>query len=258
MKLVINHQTHYQYETLVKNSYQYLRLTPQTFAHQAVNHWRLVASDQSYSQLDGFANVWTNLTISKPHSELLIMAQGEVEIIQVESIKDDRVSPMLFTRVTDVTKCHDALKDFVRQHVQRPNRMGLIELSGAILQHMPYTPRATTVDTTAAEAFDLRLGVCQDHTHVFLACARELGLPARYVSGYLHTRDSTHLASHAWAEVYLDGQWYCYDTSNQLFSPSQHVQLAVGRDYLDAAPVRGIRQGGGQETMQTLVQVLAV
>jgi transglutaminase-like putative cysteine protease len=187
------------------------------------------------------------------------MAQGEVELItNVESVRDDRVSPTLFTHVTESTSCHEPLKAFIAAHVAKPTRTNLIDLSAAILEQMPHTSNSTTVDTTAEQAFDLKQGVCQDHTHVFLACARELGLPARYVSGYLHTLDSTHLASHAWAEAYLDGQWYCFDTSNQLFTPSQHVQLAIGRDYLDAAPVRGVCQGSVKETMQTLVQVIAV
>jgi transglutaminase-like putative cysteine protease len=111
------------------------------------------------------------------------------------------------------------------------------------------------VATAAAEAFALGSGVCQDHAHVFLACARALGVPARYVSGYLLSDDDAHLASHAWAEACLDGKWYVFDTTNQLFQPSHHVQLAVGLDYNDAAPVRGMRQGGGTEQMSFSVQV---
>lgn len=87
--------------------------------------------------------------------------------------------------------------------------------------------------------------------------ARYLGFPARYVSGYLYVEDGSHLASHAWAEVYQEGKWYCYDVSNQLFTPQAHVQLAVGRDYADVAPIRGVRSQGAEETMQTVVQVLA-
>jgi transglutaminase-like putative cysteine protease len=149
------------------------------------------------------------------------------------------------------------LLEFISQYGKGKNRNSLIDLSAAILEQMPYTPDSTGVMTTAAQAFDLEKGVCQDHAHVFLACARHLKLPARYVSGYLNTEDSSHLSTHAWAEVYLDGLWYCFDTSNQLFSPSHHVYLAVGRDYFDAAPVRGVRQGGGEESMRALVQVMA-
>jgi transglutaminase-like putative cysteine protease len=89
------------------------------------------------------------------------------------------------------------------------------------------------------------VGVCQDHTHAFLACARSLGIPARYVSGYLCTEDASHLASHAWAEAWLDDAWYSFDVTNELARPERHLKLAVGLDYLDACPVRGMRRGSG-------------
>ncbi len=257
MNLVINHQTHYNYESAVKRSNQYIRLTPQTFGHQIVRAWQLAAPGIKCTQQDGFGNIWTSLTVNQPHQELLIMAQGEVEINPTEAIEDNRLSPMFFTHATETTACHEPLLDFITQYGKGTDRSALIDLSAAILERMPYTPMSTNVLTTAAEAFDLGQGVCQDHTHVFLACARHLKLPARYVSGYLHSSDSTHLSTHAWAEVYLNGKWYCFDTSNQLFSLDHHVYLAVGRDYFDAAPVRGTRQGGGEESMRALVQVLA-
>jgi transglutaminase-like putative cysteine protease len=120
---------------------------------------------------------------------------------------------------------------------------------------MPYSPGTTAVSSTAAEAFAGGTGVCQDHTHAFLACARSLGIPARYVSGYLYTEDETHLASHAWAEAWLDNGWYSFDVTNRLIRPDRHLKLAVGLDYLDACPVRGMRRGGGAEQMQARVQV---
>ena len=259
MKLVINHQTHYAYESPVQRSNQYIRLTPQTIGHQTVNAWQLVAQGCCNDQLDGFGNVWTNLTFNQPHQNLLIMSQGEVETHAVEGVKDDRLSPMIFTHPTDITRCDDALLEFSAKYGSGAGskRSQLIDLSAAILEAMPYTTGSTQVETTASEAFELGMGVCQDHTHVFLACARQLELPARYVSGYLHSDDSSHSSTHAWAEVYIDGMWYCFDTSNQLFSLEQHVYLAIGRDYLDAAPIRGSRQNGGEETMHTKVQVLA-
>jgi len=125
----------------------------------------------------------------------------------------------------------------------------------ALNQHMAYTPGATEVDTSAAQAFARRAGVCQDHTHAFLACARSLGIPARYVSGYLYSENSEHLASHAWAEAWLDDAWYSFDVTNQLSRPERHLKLAVGLDYLDACPVRGMRRGGGCEQMHAKVLV---
>jgi transglutaminase-like putative cysteine protease len=125
-----------------------------------------------------------------------------------------------------LTEPDDALRGFAAQNChQRRDRSALIDLMHALNQVMVYTPGATEVDTCAAQAFAGRAGVCQDHTHAFLACARSLGIPARYVSGYLYTEDSTHLASHAWL------------------------------DYLDACPVRGMRRGGGHEQMHAKVSV---
>lgn len=257
MKFLINHQTSYRYDLPVGRSVQYLRLTPPTLPHQRVLNWQIAAAGEMYHQTDGFANIWSTLCLSREHQDLLIMAQGEVEIAdQIDCIDDQRVSPLLFTRATELTQIDDALADFTHQYLTVANRQGFITLSEAIIEKMPYTSGQTHVMTKAADAFELGLGVCQDHTHVLLACARAKGLPARYVSGYLYTMDETHVASHAWAEVWLEGAWYCFDVSNQLFSPNQHVQLAIGRDYLDAAPVRGVRQGGGNEAMHALVQVL--
>ena len=99
--------------------------------------------------------------------------------------------------------------------------------------------------------------MCQDHAHLMIAMCRALNLPARYVSGYLYDKNTPHLASHAWAEVFLHKQWYCFDVSNQLFEPSSHIYVAIGRDYFDVAPVRGIREKGGVEKMRSTVQVLA-
>jgi transglutaminase-like putative cysteine protease len=97
--------------------------------------------------------------------------------------------------------------------------------------------------------------VCQDHTHVFLACCRALGLPARYVSGYLYSQDSEHVASHAWAEVWQDGSWHTFDVTNQTRLPRHHLKLAVGLDYMDACPVRGVRFGGGIESLKAVAEV---
>ena len=257
MKLLINHQTTYRYDRLVRHSVQYLRLTPKHLSNQRVLNWNLAASGPIHTQPDGFGNLWTTLTLQQPHQELLIMAQGTVEIDpRATSITDQSLPIELFLAETELTKADEAIRTFAAKFLKQPDRHSLIALSEAIIEQMPYTPGSTDVMTKAADAFALGRGVCQDHTHVFLACVRSQQIPARYVSGYLYISDRTHLASHAWAEVWLAGHWYCFDVSNQMFTPKQHVQLAVGRDYLDAAPVRGMRQGGGKELMDTLVQVL--
>ena len=257
MRLLINHQTLYRYSAPVQRSLQYLRMTPQTNGYQNVLNWALATPGIALEQRDGFDNIWTSLSVTYPHDSMTIMAQGCVELdMTVEGIRDERISPYFFQYPTAVTQPDAAIRELAAAYLTQGSRAELIRLSEAIIERMPYTSNATTVDTTAMEALQLGKGVCQDHTHVLLACAREAGLAARYVSGYLYTLSPDHLASHAWAEVLIDGLWHCFDVSNQLFTHSQHVQVAVGRDYLDTAPIRGVRTGGGEEQTTVLVQVL--
>lgn len=257
MKLEIDHSTQYFYETPVKKSIQMLRVTPQTLAHQRVLSWQLTLPRYGQEIFDGFGNFCTVLNVNQPHQVLNIHAQGVVEIDDTsEYNSDNRIPADIFINSTDLTRINPEMLEFAHKHTNgQANRTALSRLSLAVLEHMPYTPGSTHVATSAAEAFEKRLGVCQDHTHVFLSCARALGVPARYVSGYLYTAEDGHLASHAWAEACLNNHWFVFDISNQLYQPVQHVQLAVGLDYNDAAPLRGMRQGGGQEHMECLVRV---
>jgi len=130
---------------------------------------------------------------------------------------------------------------------------------GAIREAVAYQPGVTDVTHAADEALALGVGVCQDQTHVLLACCRAAGIPARYVSGYLHTGEQGETASHAWADVWLDEEqaWVSLDVTHAEHAGARHCRLAVGRDYLDAAPVRGVRRGGGRESMTVAVNVTA-
>jgi transglutaminase-like putative cysteine protease len=121
-----------------------------------------------------------------------------------------------------------------------------------------FDTKPTEVTTTAAEAFSLRRGVCQDLTHIFIAAARCLGIPARYVSGYLYRVDGVvdQEAGHAWAEANVPGLgWVGFDAANGISIGEGHVRVAIGLDYLGAAPVRGTRQGGGSEDLDVVLKV---
>jgi transglutaminase-like putative cysteine protease len=256
MKLSIRHDTTYRYEDQVRASIQYLRLTPQNSARQQVLNWTLELPRPVAAQVDPYGNILHVLTLDEPHDAIVIRARGQVEIDPVREAEDDDLSPLPYLRTTALSLADTALLDFARQHAgEQADRAGLIDLMHALGDYMVYMPGSTQVDSTAAEAFAGRAGVCQDHTHAFLACARSLGVPARYVSGYLFTEDSEHLASHAWAEAWLDDAWYSFDVTNGLARPERHLKLAVGLDYLDACPVRGMRRGGGGELMHAKVQV---
>ena len=256
MKLVIDHLTRYGYDEEVKFSTQYLRLTPRSSARQRINEWQLGLPCKVKSQIDPYGNILHVLTLDKPHGHLALTASGQVEIDPDCEQEAESQSPLPFLRVSRLTQADDTLKAFAtRQCGEHRDRAALTGLMQGLAEHMPYRPGATSVGTTAIEAFNGGAGVCQDHTHAFLACARSLGVPARYVSGYLCTEDEQHLASHAWAEAWIDDAWYSFDITNRLTRPDRHLKLAVGLDYLDACPVRGVRRGGGIESMQASVHV---
>lgn len=208
------------------------------------------------AQLDPYGNILHVMTMDEPHGALVLSAFGQVEIDQTLNVEYDDKSALPFLRTSHLTTADSSLINFAQMHCRaRRDRAALIDLMNALADYMPYTPGATAVDSMAAQAFAGRVGAYQDHTHVFLACARSLGVPARYVSDYLCTEDESHLASHAWAEAWVDGGWYSFDVTNRLARTERHLKLAVGLDYLDACPVRGMRRGGGGESMLARVQV---
>ena len=259
MKLMINHQTHYQYTEQACNSIQYIKMTPFNNTHQKVHYWDVSVPGERCVKQDAFKNIWITSSQRFAYEQMTIMAQGIIELSPKPFALNMTVhlNPYLFLQPTPTTLCNAEMKEFAHRLVPEINRHNLMKLSEAILQHIPYLPNQTSVKTSAIDAFQDCQGVCQDHSHVFIAMCKALGLPARYVSGYLFVPNTSHLASHAWAEVFLDNTWYCFDTSNQLFSPEAHVYVAVGRDYWDVAPIRGVREKGGIESMHSIVQVLA-
>lgn len=256
MRLTISHETAYHYEDQVRTSIQYLRLTPPDNERQHVLQWELDLPRPARARRDPFGNILHVLSLEEPHADLLIAAHGEVEIDPTQESEQESQSPLPFLRFTRLTEADEALREFAVQRCgNRQDRSALIELMGGLHERMAYRPGATAVETSAAQAFAGGAGVCQDHTHAFIACARSLQVPARYVSGYLFDNDNQHMASHAWAEAWLDGSWYSFDVTNQLAVPERHLKLAVGLDYLDACPVRGMRRGGGYEQMHANVLV---
>ena len=256
MRLSISHATTYNYAYQVRGSIQYLRLTPQSSERQRVLDWRLELPGPAQEQRDPYGNILHVLSMEQPHQSILITAHGDVEIETWHECEQDSQAPQPFLRETRLTHADTALSQFALKVCgSSRDRPALVDLMHELAAVMAYSPGATDVEFTAAEAFSSSAGVCQDHAHAFIACTRSLGLPARYVSGYLLSEDTSHLASHAWAEVWLAGAWYSFDVTNGLSRPERHLKLAVGMDYLDACPVRGMRRGGGSERMDAHVLV---
>ncbi len=262
MKLTIEHQTCYTYAEQVRRSTQYLRLTPRDTENQRIVSWDLLLPDSALRTTDAFGNVLHVLTLDQPHQMITIKASGVVDIDpRFSGGITDTLSPLIFLRQSPLTQPDRAIRAFALRHFRPEAPLPSLEkLMDALLLSMPYRPGSTHVTDTAAQSFAAGQGVCQDHTHVFLACCKSLHIPARYVSGYLHAEDSSHVATHAWAEVWIDNAWHSFDITNNTRTPNQHLKLAVGIDYLDACPVRGARLGGGCENMQAVaaVQLLGV
>ena len=265
MILNIHHSTIYHYTSPVQLSIQILRLTPFNHNRQQIINWKLETPKTPTQQVDWFGNTSHCLSLSDVHNRIEIVALGQVEVFPAISNPDPGPLPVLYylrhTSLTDITPAMQnlALSINLNLHSSTPEQIlqALTRLSALILTHVPYSRGVTHSYTTASMAFQLAGGVCQDHAHFCVACCRYLNLPARYVSGYLHTDDASHLASHAWAEVWVNQAWHSFDISNQCSADEHHIELAYGLDYLDASPVRGSRIGGGHERLAVISLVTA-
>lgn len=259
MILTINHETVYRYDSAARHSTQYLRLTPQDSDGQRVLEWRLDLPRPAFATTDSHGNVLHVLTLDMPHTEIRIRAVGIVETDEGERVTDGGGDPRPYVRATPLTIMSPLMIGFAEGFRDGVGTLAGIEaLAHAVHDYLTYDPGSTGSDTVAAEAFLLARGVCQDYTHVFIACCRYLGVPARYVSGYVHSGTPGYggqQASHAWAEAWWEGRWWSFDLVNRCRAGAGHLKLAAGMDYHDACPVRGVRRGGGGETMMAEVRV---
>ncbi|MEO6368962.1 MAG: transglutaminase family protein [Steroidobacteraceae bacterium] len=262
MLLQVRHETVYTYAEAVRYTIQALRLTPRREARQRVVAWSIQAPGRRTEQRDAYGNIVHYLTVESPHRELRLLVTGTVETDETDgqpNSETGQLSPLAYRLPSSLTGVDAALGEFAATSFAGRGALPARLLQGAraVATAVAWRPGTTQVPDTAIAAFQQRDGLCQDQAHVFIACCRALGWPARYVSGYRFTGLDTGLAIHAWAEVWLQdiGQWYGIDVTHGGPVGGRHCRLAVGRDYLDAAPVRGMRRGGGQEQLQVAVQV---
>jgi len=265
MRIRIWHDTTYRYSWPVTGVIQTLRLTPRNTEAQYVMGWRIdVSADCPLTcHVDAFGNVTHTLTADGPLDRLVVHVEGEVEIEDASGVVKGTLEPFppsLFLRETALTEPNDEIRSFAQEVTgSKPDRLSKLH---ALLDTLPETitfdTDPTHAHTTAAEAFAIRRGVCQDISHIFIASARSLGIPARYVSGYLHRADGMNeqQAGHAWAEAFVDGLgWIAFDATNGMCATDSYLRVAVGLDYLSAAPVRGSRIGGEGEGLDVRIRI---
>ena len=265
MRLKIFHSTTYRYDPPASGVIQILRMTPGSHDGQYIAHWQIDVSSDSRLDVheDAFGNL-THLMTNGTTADLSISVEGLVETHDNGGVlrgTDERFPPGLFLRSTPLTSVNSPMAAFARQlrAESEDDVLGFLHtLMTQINDHMTFDEDPTHSGTSAAEAFGLKRGVCQDYAHILIACARSAAVPARFVSGHFLRSDGmvNQQAGHAWAEAFVpDLGWVGFDAANCICTTDAHVRVAIGLDYLGAAPVRGTRYGGGTETLSVAVKV---
>ncbi|MNR78061.1 hypothetical protein D3C72_87470 [compost metagenome] len=263
MRLAIRHETLYRYTSPLTYTIQQLRLTPRVESHQHTLSWTIDTSGQRNAFTDAYGNQCHMLTITGSHDAVRIIVAGEVDVHSLDRgrlLESGALSPLVFTVPTRLTEATDYIHAFAAQHLRGTNSQELLKLAEAICGAVAYQSGATAVTSTANDALQLGQGVCQDHAHLFISCCHTRNIPVRYVSGYIDSGSTGHAESHAWVDVWVEELdftgWVSIDVTHACYASDAHCRLAVARDYDSAAPVSGVRRGGGAESMDVSVKVI--
>jgi len=284
----ITHRTTYAYESDVAVSHHVAHARPRVLPWQEVLEFSLVIApepDAAAHRFDFYENEASFFTIQKPHAELIVTAQSRVRVTASglpprtpawQTVREACARDVL----TDGTAAGEfrfdsrhivrstAFADYAAASFpsERPLLDGLSDLTERIYRDFKFDRRATTTATPLDEFFKNRRGVCQDFAHFGVACLRSLGLPARYVSGYLETLPPPGKkrlvgadASHAWLAVWCPGHgWIDADPTNNVLPGDRHITVAWGRDFSDVSPLRGVVVGGGEHKLKVSVDVARI
>jgi len=287
MNYSITHRTLYEYAAPVSVSHHVARLEPLVTATQSRESFSLQifpAPALRKERMDYFGNQLCFFAIQEIHSRLEIITHSRV-IVRANSpalkestapwkavaemfrdpVSPEVVEPYQFVFDSPQVRAAPELDAYARQSFadDTPLLAGVRDLTGRIFEDFKFDAKATTIATPLEEVWEKRRGVCQDFAHLGIACLRSLGLPARYVSGYLRTRPPAGRerlvgadASHAWFSVFSPGTgWVDFDPTNNVQPAGEHITVAYGRDFGDVSPVAGILTGGGRHTLQVAVDV---
>lgn len=263
MRIRIDYRTTYSYATAATGIVQALRLWPRDHDGQHIRSWRIdVDIDGTMREgSDPFGNRLDMFYADAPASQLTIAVSGEADVADTSGVVRgavERLPPAVYLRATELTMPDAAVIELAEAARCRDGLATLHALMAAVHARMSFDTAATDAATVATVALAAGRGVCQDFAHIFAAAARHLGVPARYVSGHLvHPVGEHQDAGHAWAEAWLpDLGWVAFDPANGVCATDAHLRVAVGLDYLDAAPVRGARRGGGAESLTVAVEAV--
>jgi len=263
MHLKIEHVTSYRFAEPVRYGLQQVRKTPKTTPHQTVLSWRteITGGRKELAYEDHHNNTTELIGIDRDTQELDVTSGGEIAVRDTHGVVGPHRGPAplwLYLRDTPRTEPREQVRRLARSLGPGSEVDRLHALCGLIRDKVAYVAGASEPTWSAEDALADGRGVCQDHAHVFVACARHLAFPARYVSGYLMLDDTTdQTAMHAWTEAYIEGLgWVGFDVSNGISPDARYVRVATGLDYSDASPVTGMRVGGLTETLGVQIRVV--
>jgi transglutaminase-like putative cysteine protease len=264
MRLRIEHTTRYQFAQPVAHGLQRLRLTPKATNGQKVLDWTMALTGAKLEvEYDDHNHNRTALVSVDPGVLAVeVQCSGTVVTADNHGVIGQHAGHMplwTFLGQSPLTRPGAKVRAIMAGlDVPRDETLKLLhQLSAAIIAAVRYAPGETHVHTSGEEAAALGLGVCQDHAHIFIGAARALGVPTRYVSGYLMMDDRIEQeAGHAWVEAHVDGLgWVGFDVSNGISPDERYVRVATGRDYREAAPVTGLSYGAGESSLAVSLAV---
>lgn len=259
--LEITHRTIYTYAPDADRAGLRVKLFPMSNAAQSVQNWQVTVNGDAVAPMltnpfgDGEALWFSHDTVD----EIEIVGQGRITMTDTSGVmgKVGLAKPSVFLRPSDLTEPDERIEALTNDVTGDTPLDRMHALNSLVHETVSYRQGATDAETTAAQALAQGAGVCQDLTHVFLAAARVMGLPARYVTGYyLDPEGGAEVETHAWAEVHLDVLgWTGFDPTHEKSPTDGHVRLCSGFDAADASPIRGHILGEIEETMDVTVSI---